>query len=178
MKSIAAAVAFFFLTVVSAGAEWPLEPKDFRGIQFPGASKDAVSKKLGLNRSACRPDACLDQWSFSLGGVTLTTLYQFKDDKLKLVYLSFPAQFFDKIKDIFVERYGPPTATEKKPVRTKMGVEYENESILWVGGIVEIQFSRFGSTVSESAIYFFDKAWKDEQAKAEEEAKKKAATSF
>jgi hypothetical protein len=174
----------FALVLIAAAAmaseKWPLEPNDFRGLQFPGALKADVAKKLSPSRGTCqpKPSACLDQWGFSLGGVTLTTLYQFKDDKLVLVYLSFPAESFDKIKEIFVERYGPPTATEKKPVRTKMGVEYENEVTLWVGDIVDIQFNRFGSTVNDSTVYLLDKAWKAEQDKAEQDAKKKAATSF
>lgn len=156
---------------------WPLEPKDFRGVAFPGASKDEVMKKLSIDRRFCRATSCLDQ-RFALGDVSITTLFDFKDDRLTQIYLQFRSSGFDAVKEIFTERYGPPTRVEDTPVRTKAGVEYENQTVVWLGDAVEIHLVRYGGNIDEGSVLFYDRAWMAEQAKAAEEAKRKAAASF
>jgi hypothetical protein len=165
------------LTVTTARADWPLEPKDFRGVPFPGASKGEVVKKLSLNRRFCLDTSCLDQ-HFALGDVAVTTLFDFKNDRLTQIYMQFKSASFDTVKEIFTVRYGPPTRSETTPVRTTVGVEYENETLFWIGEAVEIHLARFGTTVDQSTVLFYDRVFMAEQAKAAEDAKKKAAASF
>lgn len=165
------------LLATAARADWPLEPKEFRGVAFPGASKDEVVKKLSLNRRFCLNTSCLDQ-QFALGDVAMTTLFDFRNDRLTQIYMQFKSSSFDTVKEIFIERYGTPTRVETTPVRTKAGVEYENETLFWIGEAVEVHLARFGTNVDEASVLFYDRAFMAEQAKAAEEAKKKAAASF
>ena len=166
------------LTTLAARGDWSLEPKDFRGVPFPGASKNEVMTKLGLERRWCLgKDSCLDP-NFMLADYLMPTSYQFANDRLVQIFMLFPAAFFDGVKEIFIERYGPPTKVEKHAVRTKGGVDYENEIVTWTGKVIEVELTRYSSTVEESTASFDDLARKAEREKAAEEAKKKAARSF
>lgn len=51
--------------------------------------------------------------------------------------LTFTAESFPTLRDIFIQRYGQPTSTEMQPVRTTAGVEYESETLIWTGPVIQ-----------------------------------------
>jgi len=59
------------------------------------------------------------------------------------VRLTFPAASFATPRDIFVERYGQPTATETQPVRRNAGVEYQNVVLIWNGTAIEARLQKY-----------------------------------
>jgi hypothetical protein len=173
-------ITMFFVVlslVAKARADWPLEPKEFRGIPFPGASKAEVTKKFAIDDRFCQSTSCLDE-NFALADVPIQTLFDFANDKLVQIFMSFSSSAFQKVKAIFVERYGPPTTTQTSTVRTRGGVEYQNETVIWLGTAVEVHVVKYGTTVEDGAVLFLDRIRRDEETKAGEQARKKAAASF
>lgn len=173
-------VALLLLVAVTASADdWPLEPKDFRGVPF-GASIKQTEKALRLHCSADKKTkigVCLDRY-FAIGPVTTMNVFEFDADRLVRVRLTFPASSFATLRDIFIERYGQPTATETQPVRTNAGVEYQNEVLIWTGAAIDARLQKYSGTVTEGEAFLVDQVWLAAQIKAAEEEKKKAATTF
>jgi hypothetical protein len=177
MKSLAMFAAVVMLSASTALADWPLEPKDFRGIPFPGASTADVAKKLGRKPRSCTAASCVD-YGFKFDDVQVISLYGFKDDRLVTITLSFDSSSYDKVKGILIERYGPPTLVETIPIKTRMGVEYQNETILWAGEVIKVNLVQLAGSVDKSLVMLLDIEHMAELEKAAEEAKKKAATTF
>jgi hypothetical protein len=177
MKRFAMFAAIVMLSGSAALADWPLEPKDFRGIPFPGASTADVAKKLGRKPRECTATDCHD-YGFKLVDVQILTLYQFKDDRLVTIALSFESSSYDTVKAIFIERYGPPTRVEATPMKTMMGVEYQNETVLWIGKVVKVNLMRIAGSVDKSLVMMSDNEYIAEQERAADEARKKAAATF
>lgn len=173
-------LAFLVLFAAPVGADdWPLEPKDFRGVPF-GASLKQTEKALRLHCSSdkrTKVGVCLDRY-FAIGPVMTQNVFEFDADRLVRVRLSFPSSSFATLRDIFIERYGQPTATETQPVRTNAGVEYQNETLIWTGTAIEVRLQKYAGTVAEGEAFLVDQVWLAAQIKAAEEQKKKAATTF
>jgi hypothetical protein len=179
MHVLRCAVLVLLAALPATAADWPLEPKDFRGVPF-GASLKQTEKQLRLHCSSAKRakvGVCLDPY-FSIGPVLTQNIFEFDGDRLVRVRLTFTASSFPTLRDIFIERYGQPTATETQPVKTTAGVEYENETLIWTGSAIEVRLQKYADTVASGEAFLVDQVWLASQVKAAEEEKKKAATTF
>jgi hypothetical protein len=105
------------VTAAASAVHWPLEPKDFRGVPF-GASLKQTEKILRLYCSSdkrTKIGVCLDRY-FAIGPVTTQNVFEFDADRLVRIRLSFPSSSFATLRDIFIERYGQPSATQTQSV--------------------------------------------------------------
>ena len=66
------------------------------------------------------------------------------------VTLGFAVEKYDEMKSAFLERYGPPTHTEAKPVQNRMGAQFLNEILLWTGSVLSIRLEKYGASITES----------------------------
>jgi hypothetical protein len=90
------------------------EPDGFRGLPW-GASEAQMRKTVNI--LACEDYPKPERWQgerfcaaeFTIGDVQVDAAYVFRGNKFVRVGLSFPAQSFGRVAEIFQERYGPPT---------------------------------------------------------------------
>ena len=73
------------------------------------------------------------------------------ESKLGHVSLSFKPDDYETLKQIFVERYGKPTALQHEPYKTQGGAESVNEIVMWKGPHSFIDLRRYGSRITEGS---------------------------
>lgn len=129
-----------------------------------------------LEKSSKEHDLCSQ--SFKIGAITTEQAFLFVKDKFVQVNLSFDSDVFTALRDIFVERYGPPTESRTEPVQTKSGSTFENTVVVWIGEKVNARIQRYSDTINKGSASIYHQAWGDADLKAREEAKKKAAATF
>ncbi len=170
---------------------WPLEPKAFRGAAF-GSSREDVLKVIGVtplefhgitigHAPKCHQKG--DEWTcqddnFSVAGMVLPTEFLFADDKLVAVFVRFQSESFDKVRDIFLERYGKPAAVERTAIKNRMGAEFLDEDDRWMGDTIQMHIEKYTGTIEDGSAYFYVKTWIAKKLADDEAAKKKAATTF
>jgi len=113
-----------------------------------------------------------------IGPVMMEQTFTFHDDHLVQVELSFSSARFDALRDIFIERYGPPAAETTESVKTAAGASFENTVLLWTGEKNDVQLRRYSGSIDSGVALIADRAWLDSEAKRREEERKKAAAAF
>jgi len=79
---------------------------------------------------------------------TSVGLYFRADNRLAMVTLDFPSQAYEAMREIFIDRYGPPTERLEEPVQTRGGGQFTNELLRWEGTTAAVSIRRFeGSTI-------------------------------
>lgn len=182
-KSVFLSVIIMFATVGIVYGEnpsWKKEPKDFRGIPF-GASESQAKEhipNLYCMDVGVLGRICDDKAVFKIGNVIMNNTLIFKEDRLDFVSLGFKSKDYDFIKIVFVEKYGSPTKTVNKIVRTKVGVEYNNQTLIWFGKNVSISLYRFHENIEESAIGYTVNSSLEQWIGDKEKIKKEAVKDF
>ena len=167
----AVVVISVLLFVCTAGAadspapDWPQEPKEFRGIPF-GASEKDVSSKLKLGAEAClaleEQRSCIHHTA--IGDVKAMEIYQFEEDRLVQVFLSFKAAQYSTLRDEFVKLYGKPTETWTEPYETAGGGKHETEILEWHGDKMVVHVEQFGPSLQEGIAVVATREWFDKSA--------------
>ena len=141
-------------------AAWPKQPTSFRGTPF-GASEEKVASTLKLNAAV----ACLDiegQRSCihhtSLGEVKVMELYQFEEDRLVQVFLSFKSPQYSLLRDEFTKLYGKPTDTWTEPYET-VGGKHTTEMLEWNGDKMVVHVEQFGPSLYEGIAVIATREW-------------------
>lgn len=187
MRRLTATVLFLSVNIVLMGEEpprtpaWPKEPSEVFGVSF-GSSEDQVKTARNLHKKhgcmdlsnktvrICMEPRSIDPFS--------KVMFSLEGDKLTSIYATFNSDRYTFVRDVFVEKYGAPTTREVSKVRTRAGVEYDNEILTWKGSVIALRVSTYGNNVnSGTAIFITNEAMAAAEAK-EEVAKKKAAGVF
>ena len=124
-------LTMMFLIGAKVTSGWD-EPAGFRDIPW-GAPPATVKRAL--------PDfSCSTTCSghLMIGEIRVFTLIGFETGGMNLVTLLFPANSFNKMKAIFIERYGQPLLHHNETVQNRMGAQFENEILEWNGQKVVI----------------------------------------
>lgn len=159
-------VALSFAANAADPPAWLKEPKDFGGLPF-GASEKEVASKLKLDAAvACllieEQRSCIHHGT--IGDVKVMEIYQFEDDRLVQVHISFKPPQFQSLRDLFVERYGDPTETWTEPFETVGGGSATNEILEWRGDRMILQMEKFGPSLHESLALIATRQWYDKTA--------------
>jgi hypothetical protein len=110
-----AAGAIFVMGAVASSAHAFNEPDGFRGVPW-GATEEQMRSTVSIEKS-CSDYSTGSKYLgdrfcpalLSIGNVSVRALYIFRADRLGRVGLYFASKDFDRLADIFVERYGTPT---------------------------------------------------------------------
>jgi hypothetical protein len=173
----------------SAGQQkkaWDREPDTYRGVKI-GSSEKEVKEVLGKKTLNCFDTAryassamgereCTG--SLTVGDARVSEYWGFKKDRLVAVIWNFEPKNYPPLKVTFLEKYGDPTSKETVPVKTRMGVEYQQETLSWYGSRFAISISNLGSRVDEANASFLDVNELTAQLKAKAEAQKTAKDAF
>jgi hypothetical protein len=63
--------------------------------------------------------------------------------------LSKPLWYTD-LRQIFIERHGPPPKTRKPEYQTRMGVKTVGEVLVWIGDKVQIDFEQYAGSLTST----------------------------
>lgn len=156
-----AVIVFSALLFLTAG--WPQEPKAFRGIPF-GASEEDVVSKLKLDQTiACleieEHRSCIQHTS--LGGVKVMEIYQFDEDRLVQVFLSFKSPQYSLLRDELTKLYGKPTETWTEPYETVGGGDHTTEMLEWRGDRMVVHVEQFSASLHEGIAVIATRDWFD-----------------
>ena len=141
--------------------KWRQEPKDYRGIPF-GASEADVASKLKLNAAvACllmgEQRGCIHHTS--IDDVKAMEVFQFEEDQLVQVFISFKADRYAKLRDLFIERYGQPAETWTEPYETVGGGDHTTEILEWHGDKMIVHIEQFGPSLHEGTAVIATREW-------------------
>lgn len=119
-----------------------------------------------------------------IGGVGVEEFWLFKNDAnyengaLVTVSLSFRSSAYADLRDVFIDKFGPPHHVQIGTLKTRMNVEVENETLMWKGVNVFVSLSRYDDKITEGGAVFAPIAYLEESVKKRAEEKKKAKDAF
>lgn len=115
----------------------------------------------------------------TLGGTALEEEWYFdKGDVYVGTRLAFDTDDYDRMRAIFVERYGPPTLRAEEPFQSRGGAKATNETLSWKGTRATVTMERFAGTISKARASVQTNAWMDEMARRDKEATEQGAKEF
>lgn len=157
-KAVIIFSAFLFVA-----ADWPQEPKSFRGVPF-GASEEEVASTLKLSEVACLDTdgqrSCIHHTS--IGDVKVMEVYQFDDDRLVQVFLSFKSPQYSLLREEFIKLYGKPAETWTEPYETVGGGGHTTEMLEWRGDKMVVHVEQFGPSLHEGIAVVATREWFDQ----------------
>lgn len=170
-------VVAFMGMVATARAQtpktWDKEPTAYRGMEW--GAPFAQAHKFVDNPSVCIcqdtggayfgcpqplfaplkpndvPDRRSCKSSLAVAGIDVEDLLHFEEDRLVGAHMEFSEDEFDKMKEIFVEKYGRPMTSSTSDVTNRMGAHFTNESVEWRGARVTVSLDRYGSDLRKSS---------------------------
>lgn len=165
MKSTALLACFalaFTGCVIAAPAKppaaaWKQEPDSFLGLPLNGNLSDLPDCQRGVIGFK-QPVRCANRSSATYlqinpnPDIGLHYLYSLDaklfDDSIQYIYMSGRTEDFEKLKDIFIQRYGKPHSDVTSEVKTRAGASFEDETLKWVGSKVTIVLSRYSDDIN------------------------------
>lgn len=86
----------------------------------------------------------------TFGGVSVDILLLLfgADDKMGVVLTQIPSKSFEGLLGAMIERFGPPTSSEDKPLQNKMGAKFMNRTVTWIKGDDKLIVEKYGSNLN------------------------------
>lgn len=144
----------FLLSTHLFAAAWPQEPKDFMGLRWNSSPQelDDHQKIVAAGRCVDKPEAddlrACPASIWLREEVRLELMFFYIKGKLAGVDISFSSKDYDFIKTAFLTRYNPPHKQKRMPVKTRMGDEYMNEELQWVGGGARVTLQKYDNQIT------------------------------
>ena len=177
--SIVIAVTLAVPSAVSADLN---EPTTFRGVPFGSSPAEAKAKVKDLSCSDQKPQAGIARSKcsgfFGVGDVSVMNLLDFADRKLVSVSLTFPADDFEFMAEVFEKKFGKPTTSATTTVKNKAGGEFEDVRMKWIGSSVTIDLERYGIDLNTSFANIVTKEWADQMNREHEAKLNEAVNAF
>jgi hypothetical protein len=158
------------------------EPEGFKEAKF-GDSEQAVRTKLNIPPPTYHPafvvggkeltpartfdSSCLSYqkdmaWAGDrlcsqpnkIGDIPVSVSYSFRDDRLVRISFGFRPDLYPQMKLAFLSRFGTPTDTNERIVKTGSGVEYLNEELVWTSSTLRIFVSKYLNKITESGASY------------------------
>ena len=152
------------------------EPMGFRALAW-GSSKESLTNMYNVSCGTVGTDPACDG-EVTIGGIRADVRYFFPNLALSGVVLRFPANRYDFMHAVFIEKYGTATSVDHEPVQNGFGATFDNETTTWRFHGAQVRLVRFGSNLTESTAIVGLNTWADALVAAQETAHKKAAKDF
>ncbi|MFJ3486610.1 hypothetical protein ACIPL1_24875 [Pseudomonas sp. NPDC090202] len=165
MSAVLSALCLPFMAYAATPAKsapkvWQQEPKSFLGLTFESASVAALPQCRPVTLSApnrtemCREESYSTDY-YSLDGLPSLGLAYHQTLGVKVAgaqveyfYLSGSTNDFEKVRQLFTEKYGPPTSSAAPVVKTKVGATFTNDTLTWQGSTVQIVLERYSDDIN------------------------------
>lgn len=149
-----------FSALLFVAADWPQEPTAFRGIPF-GTSERDVASTLKLNDYSCLDAegqrSCIHHTS--IGEVKVMEVYQFDEDQLVQVFLSFKSPQYSLLREEFTKLYGKPAEVWTEDYETIGGGKSTTEMLEWRGEKMVVHVEQFGPSLHEGIAVVATREW-------------------
>ncbi|MCV4041868.1 hypothetical protein [Pseudomonas aeruginosa] len=83
---------------------------------------------------------------------------------------------FDKVTELFTEKYGKPTSRTAPSVKTKAGASFTNDTLVWDGARVSITLERFSTDINTFGAIVLNKPAAEANSRAAAEKTKSDAS--
>lgn len=123
---VCAALSVFLGSIALAqkAQPWKQEPDSFRDVPF-GSTEAETNQKLADELSCfdVGPYGRTCSGGFSIGDVGIKNSFWFDGDHLAHVSIQFDSHNYDYLKDVFIQKYGPPRNRKSERLQNRMGVK-------------------------------------------------------
>jgi len=162
---------------------WSKEPTAYRTIPFGLPYADMEGRVL---LTGCHPGTrehesgtrTCEGSGFRSNGAAVEDVFVFQDDLFVGVSLSFDSDDYEKLREVFLVKYGEPTRLETTRVMTRNGTRYDNESLNWEGHSVSVSLERFGDAADKGLGTIFLNTYLEQREKERQERLRKDADVF
>ena len=136
--------------------------------------------------TGCRPNSreheagqrtCNGQ-GFQSNGVAVDDVFVFQDDVLVGITMEFPSDGYEKLREVFLVKYGEPSRLETTRIVTRPGERFDNEIVNWDGRKTSVSLERYGDSLEKGAASIFWNSYLEAREKERQERLKKDADAF
>lgn len=180
------------LVLLLAGMAWEKEPDGYRGLAWGAQVTEAPflaeitgcwCEPGGMCQPTVRPGGTAPESrtcfsSVQVGPVPIKDTLLFHGDALEAAVWSFDSRIYEPLRDIYLEKYGPPTTRETKAVQNRMGATFEDETLTWTGARVTVTISRYAGTLTKGAASLMTNERLAREVAARQAVQAKAKDSF
>jgi hypothetical protein len=150
-----ARVAWLSLALFAIGPGLPaaaFDERDFLGVPW-GISPQELKTRLGrAGRLECTPTGRYCSRPERLGGVPVAVGYEFIANRFTIGSLSFASADYAALRQLLVDRFGPPTYAEERPETTRGGATFTIGTVRWEGPAAVVVLSNFGKPMERGAM--------------------------
>ena len=162
---------------------WAKEPSAYRGVAFGTPYADFPGRLL---LTGCHPSTTdhepgqrtCESNGFQANGVAVEDVLFFQNDLFVGVSMSFESDDYEKLREVFVTKFGEPTHLETTRLSSRSGARFDNETMGWDGRKVAVSIERYGETLEKGSATMFLNSYLEQQEKERQERLKKDADSF
>ena len=130
-----------------AAAPWPKEPDGFNVAKF-GMSEQQITELFTVDGCyISNTDTRYCRANLDVGDRSWGLRFEFIDDHLVKISGDFASDTFQEVRAGFLSKYGPPSGRWNSVVRTRVGVQYQQEDLMWSGKKVDFILSKYGDDV-------------------------------
>lgn len=141
----------------SSPKPWAQEPDSFMGISFDQKlvySLPQCPAGYDLPTAPCRGEPYQGLYTIkgtpAIGlGYSLSAMA--KTGPVDYFYLTTHSDDFLRLEQLFISKYGQPSKRSTEVVKTKVGAEFTNERLHWIGKKVEILLQKYDGDIDTSS---------------------------
>ncbi len=169
--------------IPTPGPAWGKEPTVYKKVPFgmPYAEMEGRILLTGCHPSSRDHESgkrTCEGNGFQSNGVSVDDVFLFQDDVFVGVTMSFDSDDYERLRDVFVAKYGEPGRLETTRVTTRAGTRFDNETMNWDGRRVSVSLQRYGESLEKGSAAIFLNSYLEQQEKERQERLKKDADVF
>lgn len=169
----------------SDSVAWNKEPDSFLGIKFGEALTGSARMCRGVvdsGDSVCLSSTGLGDYfdiqNLPTLGFGYAVSMKSQSGMPQWFSITTPRYNFRQLEAAFLDRYGPPTASEVITVRTMGGADLQSQRHSWVGKRIRIDVNERSGTADESGVMISDIVVSKEDMQKNNEKSKQGASKF
>ncbi|EPM1620586.1 MULTISPECIES: hypothetical protein [Pseudomonas aeruginosa group] len=165
---------------------WTQEPSSFLGLTFESSSVMALPQcapgVIGFQQTRlCREKPYGNLYTIE-GKPSIGLRYNYhlsaklNEGQVEYFMLTGNTDDFDKVTELFTEKYGKPTSRAAPSVKTKAGASFVNDTLVWDGARVSITLERFSTDINTFGAIVLNKPVAEANSRAAAEKTKSDAS--
>lgn len=169
-----------------AAKAWTQEPSSFLGLTFESSSVMALPQcapgVIGFQQTRlCREKPYGNLYTIE-GKPSIGLRYNYhlsaklNEGQVEYFMLTGNTDDFDKVTELFTEKYGKPTSRAAQSVKTKAGASFVNDTLVWDGARVSITLERFSTDINTFGAIVLNKPVAEANSRAAAEKTKSDAS--
>lgn len=167
LLAISASSAAYAATKPQPQKEWAQQPSSFLGINFSSnvvgdlpicpTSSDRYDQK-----ELCYEKPLTENYFIIQGKPRIGLRYFYNlavkvsGEQVEYFYLHVKSDDFDKLAEIFAQKYGAAHEKSISKIKTKSGAEFDNETLVWRGKSRTITLSKYDGDINTSSATISD----------------------